>query len=118
MLFVTVARVIVARDNDKCWTLVRNRDEEIADRGVVPGVIPGVVGLTMCTMDTNRLTNERRLLRPDELASILGIPLATIYRWRSRGDGPPGIRVGRHVRYRLEDVDRWLDERRDRHTRG
>ncbi len=60
-------------------------------------------------------TTERRLLRPDELASFLGIPVATIYRWRSRGDGPRGIRVGRHVRYRIEDVERWLDEQRDRH---
>jgi excisionase family DNA binding protein len=55
------------------------------------------------------------LLRPDELASLLGIPLATIYRWRSRGDGPCGIRVGRHVRYRRDDVERWLDEQRDLH---
>ena len=62
--------------------------------------------------------HRSRLLRPDEVAAFLGIPLATIYRWRSRGDGPPGIRVGRHVRYRLEDVDRWLDEQRDRHARG
>ena len=61
-------------------------------------------------------TTERRLLRPDELASFLGIPLATIYQWRSRGNGPCGIRVGRHVRYRIEDVERWLDEQRDRHT--
>jgi excisionase family DNA binding protein len=76
----------------------------------------------MQTMTSNRIGEradiDRRLLRPDELASLLGIPLATIYRWRSRGDGPPGIRVGRHVRYRLEDVDRWLDEQRDRHTRA
>ncbi len=76
----------------------------------------------MRTMTSNPIGERdeigRRLLRPDELASLLGIPLATIYRWRSRGDGPPGIRVGRHVRYRLEDVDRWLDEQRDRHTRA
>ena len=44
------------------------------------------------------------------VAVFLGIPLATIYRWRSRGDGPRGIRVGRHVRYRVEEVERWLDE--------
>jgi excisionase family DNA binding protein len=56
------------------------------------------------------MIDRRRLLRPDELAAFLGIPLATIYRWRSRGDGPRGIRVGRHVRYRVEEVERWLDE--------
>lgn len=58
-------------------------------------------------------TSRRTLLSPAELAAYLGIPLATIYRWRSRGDGPCGIRVGRHVRYRVEDVERWLDERRE-----
>jgi predicted DNA-binding transcriptional regulator AlpA len=55
------------------------------------------------------------LLSPIELASYLGLPVATIYRWRTYGEGPLGIEVGQHVHYRLEDVDRWLDEkRRDR----
>jgi excisionase family DNA binding protein len=56
---------------------------------------------------------ERRLLSPEELASYLGVPLATVYRWRSCREGPPGMRVGRHVRYRLRDVEGWLDERLD-----
>ena len=60
-------------------------------------------------------TETERLLRPDEVAAFLGIPLRTIYRWRSRHEGPPSYHVGRHVRYRLEDVQRWLDERRDAH---
>jgi len=55
----------------------------------------------------------RPLLSPDELASYLAVPLATVYRWHSRREGPPGIRVGRHLRYRLDDVDRWLNGRRD-----
>jgi excisionase family DNA binding protein len=55
------------------------------------------------------------LLSPTDLASYLGVPVATIYRWRSYGYGPMGIRVGRHVRYRVEDVDQWLEaQRRDR----
>jgi excisionase family DNA binding protein len=54
---------------------------------------------------------DRRLLSPEELSSYLGVPLATVYRWRSRREGPLGMRVGRHVRYRLRDVERWLDER-------
>jgi len=47
-----------------------------------------------------------RLLGPDEVAAFLGVPLRTIYRWRSQREGPRGYRVGRHVRYRLDDVDR------------
>jgi excisionase family DNA binding protein len=60
-----------------------------------------------------RSKDGRRLLSPAELASYLAIPLATVYRWRSRREGPCGIRVGRHVRYRLDDVERWLDEMRE-----
>ena len=53
------------------------------------------------------------LLSPADLASFLGLPLPTIYRWRTRQQGPPGFRVGRHVRYRLDDVHEWLESRRD-----
>lgn len=52
------------------------------------------------------------LLSPTDLASYLGLPVATIYRWRSYGYGPMGFRVGRHVRYRIEEVDQWLEEQR------
>jgi excisionase family DNA binding protein len=54
-----------------------------------------------------------RLVSPEEVAMFLGVPLRTVYRWRSRGDGPRAYRVGRHVRYRVEDVEAWLDEHRD-----
>jgi len=57
---------------------------------------------------------EERLLSPEDLAAYLAVPLATVYRWRYRGEGPTGYRVGRHVRYKLEDVEAWLEGRRDR----
>jgi excisionase family DNA binding protein len=71
-------------------------------------------------MDIPAMLSDRRsamqsplLLSPEELAALLGVPLPTIYRWRSCHAGPPGFRVGRHVRYRLEDVHEWLESRRD-----
>jgi excisionase family DNA binding protein len=54
-----------------------------------------------------------RLLGPEEVAAFLGVPLRSIYRWRSQREGPRGYRVGRHVRYRLVDVERWLEDRGD-----
>jgi excisionase family DNA binding protein len=59
------------------------------------------------------LSTRRPLLSPEDLASYLAVPLATVYRWRSRREGPRGIRVGRHVRYHVDDVERWLDDRRE-----
>jgi excisionase family DNA binding protein len=63
--------------------------------------------------DRDRAATERRLLSPADVASYLGVPLRTIYGWRSRGEGPRGYRVGRHVRYALDDVDAWLEDHRD-----
>ena len=57
-----------------------------------------------------------RLLGPEEVAAFLGVPLRTIYSWRSRHEGPRGYRVGRHVRYRFDDVERWLSDRSDSDT--
>jgi excisionase family DNA binding protein len=54
-----------------------------------------------------------RLLSIPELAEYLGVPVATIYRWRYTRDGPVGYRVGRHIRYRIADVERWLEGQRD-----
>lgn len=53
------------------------------------------------------------LLSPQELAQILAIPVATLYQWRYRGEGPPGFRVGRHVRYRAAEVENWLQAQRE-----
>lgn len=59
--------------------------------------------------------NSDELLTIQQLAELLQVPVATIYRWRHRGEGPRGIRVsGRHVRYRRADVEKFLEERADR----
>ena len=52
-----------------------------------------------------------RLLTVQELADYLGVPVATLYQWRHRGEGPPGFRVGRYIRYRRNDVEQWIRDR-------
>lgn len=53
------------------------------------------------------------LMTTDELSQYLQIPRATIYRWRQDRVGPKAVRVGKHLRWRRTDVDRWLDEQSD-----
>jgi predicted DNA-binding transcriptional regulator AlpA len=43
-----------------------------------------------------------------DVADHLRVPVQTLYQWRGRDYGPRGIRVGRHVRYRPEDVRAWV----------
>jgi excisionase family DNA binding protein len=59
-------------------------------------------------------TAEERLMTIADLSAMLGIPIATLYGWRHRGEGPTGYRIGRHVRYRRSSVEAWLEEQADR----
>ena len=54
------------------------------------------------------MNNLEPLLSAQQLADYLEVPIATIYAWRHRGEGPPGFRVGRHIRYRWDDVELWI----------
>ena len=49
---------------------------------------------------------------PEEVSELIQIPVATLARWRYMRTGPPSVRIGKHVRYDPDDVERWLDERR------
>jgi excisionase family DNA binding protein len=59
-------------------------------------------------------TDGERLLRPAEVAEMLGVPRSTLYAWRYRGDGPPAYRIGKHLRYRRDAVLEWIEEQPDR----
>lgn len=48
------------------------------------------------------------LMDPTEMSQYLGIPTGTLANWRYQRRGPAFVRVGRHVRYRAEDVGEWL----------
>ncbi len=54
-----------------------------------------------------------RLMTLAELSEMLGIPVNTLYGWRCRGEGPPGYRIGRHIRYRRAAVETWLETQTD-----
>jgi excisionase family DNA binding protein len=53
-------------------------------------------------------TRVERLATPAEVASYLQVPVKTLYTWRYKRVGPCAHRVGRHLRYRWEDVEDWL----------
>ena len=55
-----------------------------------------------------RSTVVEPLWSVQQLADYLGVPVATLYQWRTKRYGPVGLRIGKHIRYRREDVDRWL----------
>jgi len=53
------------------------------------------------------------LLSAAELAEYLGVPVGTVYDWRSHGRGPTAHRFGKHLKFALSDVTVWMAEHRE-----
>jgi hypothetical protein len=51
-----------------------------------------------------------------ELADVLGVPVSTVSNWRVEGKGPKFIKVGKHVRYAIDDVVAWTNENKHERT--
>lgn len=66
--------------------------------------------VTMTSMSSTRQAAIRRpLATPEEVAEYYGVPVQTLYQWRSRGKGPKSRRIGRHIRYEWDDVEAFED---------
>lgn len=59
---------------------------------------------------SSSLVGVECLLSVDDLSKVCQVPTATIYKWRTTGSGPRGLRIGKHLRFRAADVESWLDE--------
>jgi len=51
-----------------------------------------------------------RYLTPSDVAQLLGIPVDTLYQWRTKRSGPPAFSVGRHLWYDPAKVAAWVDD--------
>ncbi|ABW10887.1 excision promoter, Xis [Parafrankia sp. EAN1pec] len=69
-----------------------------------------VSGSAMTTGSSEK--NNARLWTANDLARYLGVPVNTIYKWRSTGEGPPAYKVGRHLRFDAQEVADWLERQR------
>jgi len=61
---------------------------------------------------------QQRLLTRAEVAQLLGVEEKTLRNWRWRSYGPPSFRVGKGVRYRAQEVDRWVAQQEASEPRG
>jgi DNA-binding transcriptional MerR regulator len=46
-----------------------------------------------------------------DVSRYLKIPVKTLYRWRCQGYGPKARRLGKHLRYKPDDVRVWFESR-------
>jgi len=53
------------------------------------------------------------LLSTTDVATILRVDPKTVRRWREEGHLPSAIQVGGVVRWKPEDIETWLEDRRE-----
>ena len=56
------------------------------------------------------MTAATDYLRPAQVGEIMGWSLNTLANYRSRGEGPPYVKVRNRVLYPVVDLDRWIAE--------
>ena len=57
--------------------------------------------------------NRERYLTIDDVSDLLQIPKGTLYKFTARNTGKPrlkGVRIGRSLRFKVSDVNDWLDK--------
>ena len=50
----------------------------------------------------------QELLTPNQLSRKLIVPTATLAFWRTTNQGPKFLKIGRYIRYNIQDVNDWL----------
>jgi len=61
--------------------------------------------------ETNKSLNEEQFLNEKELAELLNIKSETLRNWRWDGRGPIFIKIGSNVRYRMSDIEEYINGR-------
>jgi predicted DNA-binding transcriptional regulator AlpA len=50
---------------------------------------------------------------PETVVAFLELKsVRVLYGWNYEGDGPPAYKIGKHLRYRLSEVDEWAEAKR------
>ena len=66
------------------------------------------------TLQQNHLAGLETLLTIHEVAALLRVPEGTLRYWRDCNTGPASLKIGRHVRFSLAEIQEWLTRQRSR----
>lgn len=65
------------------------------------------------------MSNDESLMNQKEVAKLIGVAPRTLESWRYRGEGPYYLYLSKRcIRYRLEDINTWIEERKRGSSHG
>lgn len=51
-------------------------------------------------------------INEDQVARVLSVSVQTLRNWRHQSKGPPYIKIGRSVRYPIEDPNQYVEDKK------
>ena len=66
--------------------------------------------------DLHGRARRQAFLTSQEVADRLRTSSETVRYWRQRGEGPPSFKCGRRVLYPANELDRWIERKRELET--
>ena len=62
----------------------------------------------MPTSENTKSFPQDQLMTVEQAAQYLGLAVSTLNKWRCHGGGPVFLKMGRAVRYKLENLDNYI----------
>jgi len=61
--------------------------------------------------DSPNVGGHNHLIGHQEAAAYFDVPAATLHNWNSRGIGPRSYRIGKYRKYRIADLDEFIERK-------
>jgi hypothetical protein len=75
--------------------------------------MPALIPTTANTpIGSNQNSEQDKILTDPQFTQTYNFSPRTTETWRRNGNGPPFLRIGRRVFYRLSDIEAWLATKR------
>lgn len=62
------------------------------------------------------MQHQNSIMNVEQAAEYLGLATSTLNKWRCYGDGPTFLKLGRSVRYRVSDLNDFLEQSEHENT--
>jgi predicted DNA-binding transcriptional regulator AlpA len=61
-------------------------------------------------------SNSKHIVNTEAAAHLLNVSAVTLAKWRVTGEGPRFLKFGRSVKYRISDLEEWIQDQQREST--
>jgi len=94
---------------------VLSEDKRLSDKPVTNTTSPTIANAeATASVEDEIVVGGRRFASERRVAEMLGLSQRQLQRWRKEQKGPSSTKIGRRVFYELDELQKWIDRKKDR----